>query len=217
MEENRVRALADYLGISEDEITYIGSDEYETPDGDYLVLTEDEAYDREKEYIIDLVDDIGISSFNVNTSDFVDEDWFEEAYREIETNYVDDIEYESDDVFDNRLIQELYNEGWLEDDDFEIDEDGEPDFKNVKEDADLTTAKENYVQGLMDNITNYAEEYEFEFGKDEFDRVVEENDLVDKDALAEYCIRVDGVGHNIASYDGYEIDLGDGLYAYRTN
>ena len=217
MEENRVKALANYLGIGEDEIEEIYNNEYETPDGDYLVLTEEEAYDREKEYIMNLVYDIGISSFNVNTSDFVDGDWFEEAFREIEENYVDDIEYESDEVFDNRLIQELYNEGWLEDEDFETNENGEPDFKNLKEDVDLGSAKENYVQGLMNNITDYIQEFIFQFGEDDFNRVVEENNLVDKEALAEYCIREDGVGHNIATYDGAEIDLGDGLYAYRTN
>ena len=170
-----------------------------------------------KKFIIITVKDGKIKVYLSPASDFVDGDWFEEAFREIEENYVDDIEYESDEVFDNRLIQELYNEGWLEDEDFETNENGEPDFKNLKEDVDLGSAKENYVQGLMNNITDYIQEFIFQFGEDDFNRVVEENNLVDKEALAEYCIRVDGVGHNIASYDGAEIDLGDGLYAYRTN
>ena len=48
----RIESLAKYLEINPSEVEESYRDnEFETPLGDYLVLTEDEAYDLEKEYI----------------------------------------------------------------------------------------------------------------------------------------------------------------------
>ena len=154
-----------------------------------------------------------------NIHDFVtDEDWFKDWYRSSYESYVEDIEYEDDDVFENRLIQECYEDAdLLNDEDFEENEDGEPDFKHLKETVDIYELKEKYVDYLVNRIDDYIEEFKFEMGEDEFDYVVENNNLIDKDALIDHCINVDGVGHNIATYDGDEVDLGDGFFAYRTN
>ena len=45
----------------------------------------------------------------------------------------------------------------------------------------------------------------------------EEEDKIDLDAMADEAIRQDGEAHFIAYYDGNEIDLGHGLFAYRMN
>ena len=220
MDNERIELLAKYLEIDPSEVEESYRDnEFETPLGDYLVLTEDEAYDMEKEDISNLIDDVGYGVFNINIHDFVtDEDWFKDWYRSSYEGYVEDIEYEDDDVFENRLIQECYEDAdLLSDDDFEEKEDGEPDFKHLKETVDTDELKEKYVDYLVDRIDDYVEEFKFEMGEDEFSYVVEQNNLIDKDALIDYCINTDGVGHNIATYDGKEIELGDGFFAYRTN
>lgn len=216
----RIESLAKYLEINPSEVEESYRDnEFETPLGDYLVLTEDEAYDMEKQYIFDLIDDIGYDGFNVNLNDFVtDQDWFEDWFREFEESYVNDIEYEDDDVFENRLIQECYEDAnLLSDEDFEEKENGEPDFKHLKETVDIDELKEKYVDYILDDIGDFIEEFKWQYGEDYFNQVIKDNNLVDDDALAEYCISVDGIGHNIATYDGAEVDLGESLFAYRTN
>ena len=220
MENKRVELLADYLSIEPEDVDVFDDErhEFETPLGDYLVLTEDEAYDLEKQYIFDLIDDIGYDGFNVNLNDFVtNQDWFEDWFRDFEESYVNDIEYEDDDVFENRLIQECYDADLLSEEDFEEKEDGNPDFKQLKDSIDIDALKEDYVEYILNDIGDFIEEFKWQYGEDYFNQVIKDNNLVDDDALAEYCISMDGVGHNIATYDGREIDLGDGYYAYRTN
>ena len=116
-----------------------------------------------------------------------------------------------------RLTQFYEDADLLSDDDFEEKEDGEPDFKHLKETVDTDELKEKYVDYLVNRIDDYVEAFKFEMGEDEFNYAVEQNNLIDKDALIDYCINTDGVGHNIATYDGKEIELGDGFFAYRTN
>lgn len=222
MENNeRVELLADYLNIEPSDIEESYRDnEFETPLGDYLVLTEDEAYEMEKEYIIDLLDDIGYEGLNVNLNDFVtDDSWFENEFRQYYRSYIEDIEYEDDDVFENRFIEECYEDAnLLFDEDFEKDENGNIDFKHLKETVDIDDLKEKYLDFLTtDSISDYIEEFRYQFGEDMFSEVVKRNNLIDNDALADFCIRSDGLGHNIASYDGKEIYLDKGFSAYRTN
>ena len=137
--------------------------------------------------------------------------------RESEEFYADDIESEDDNEYGNRLIHEMYDEGILEDDDFEKDEDGEIDYTRVKETVDIDSKKEDFVDKLVENMGDAVEWYRSEFGEDELARTVRDNNLIDADAVAEEAIDWDGVEHFLASYDGEEIELDDGWYAYRTN
>lgn len=43
------------------------------------------------------------------------------------------------------------------------------------------------------------------------------NGMVNVDSMAEDALEWDGIGHFLAQYDGEEIDLGNGLFAYRRN
>lgn len=51
--DNRIKVLAEYLGIEESAVKPTGSDSYETDCNEYLVLTEEEANQQTKEYIED--------------------------------------------------------------------------------------------------------------------------------------------------------------------
>lgn len=61
-DEDRIMALAEFLDIDPNEIEVSG-DEYVTPEGDYLVLTEEEAHDRAVDEIRMTFDDMGLEAF----------------------------------------------------------------------------------------------------------------------------------------------------------
>lgn len=220
MEEKRA-ALAEMLGVNESEITqgYDGS-VYEVSDGrEYLVLTEDEADDTFHDYEMNLIDDLGIQGFNPNfqhriLTEFADADWFEDAFREMEENYAYDISGEYDDTYGTRLVQECYDAGLIDDDDFGVDENGDVDYGDCLWNADDLIDK--LTEYLVDSIDDYVEQFKFDFGEDELNEVVERNNLVDWDAVIEETKELDGRGPMLAGYDGKELEWGD-YYIYRTN
>ena len=223
--DERRNALAKYLGVEPETLKKASYSDvnFETEDGEeYLVLDSDEAREAAIEAVKNDLDDMGIESFTDDFKDWayrnaIETDWFDDALRESEEFYADDIESEDDREYGNRLIHEMYDEGILEDDDFEKDEDGEIDYTRVKETVDIDSKKEDFVDKLVENMGDAVEWYRSEFGEDELARTVRENNLIDADAVAEEAIDWDGVEHFLASYDGEEIELDDGWYAYRTN
>ena len=222
----RAKALADYLRIDVDEVVQSAYDdrEYETPEGDYLVLTEDEAYDRALEDIQNTIDDLGLEAFTENFRDYIlnnlldDYRIREEAIVQDYEGYIEDIEQEPSVDFENRLIEELYDNGFLDDGDFEDGEDGKKDHYMLKPTVDLDDKKYEYAKSLAEDVIVYDWLYDT-FGRDEKEMAdwLEDNGYIDWDEVKRQCIRNDGIAHFIASYDGNEIELEGDLYAYRTN
>ena len=220
--EARREALANYLGCEPEELEDGYRDEVFEHDGEeWIVLTEEEAYDEAGEQIRNIYDDIGLDSFTDSFKDWiinncVDDreiyNWMEDSYR----GYVDDIESENDYTYGNRLIQELYDEGILSDEDFEVDEDGEILYDTLKDEVDLESKKDEYVEKLIDGISPLEFLREM-YNDEEIGKILEENGMIDLDAVVEECIRQDGLAHFISSYDGNEVDLENDLYAYRLN
>ena len=60
------------------------------------------------------------------------------------------------------------------------------------------------------------EEYKFQLGDQEFNKTILSNNLIDIDALAQYCVDVDGVAHFLAAYNGDELETNN-IYLYRYN
>lgn len=217
----KIEALAELLGVDESEITQGYDDNvFEVSDGrEYLVLTEDEADDAFYDSEMSLIDDIGIEGFTPSFqerifTEFADTDWFEDAYREMYESYSYDIEYESDDVYGNRLVRECYEAGLIDDDDFGVDENGDVNYEDCLLDTDdLATRLTDY---LVDTVDDFVEQYKFEFGEEQLSEVVKRYNLVDWDAVIEETKELDGRGPMLAGYDGIEIDYDD-YYIYRTN
>ena len=217
----KIEALAELLGVDESEITQgYNDDVFEISDGrEYLVLTDDEADDYFYDSEMSLIDDIGIEGFTPSFqerifTEFADTDWFEDAYREMEENYCYDIVEESDDTYGNRLVQECYDAGLINDDDFDVDENGDVNYEDCLLDADdLATRLTDY---LVDTVDDFVEQYKFEFGEEQLSEVVKRYNLVDWDAVIEETKELDGRGPMLAGYDGIEIDYDD-YYIYRTN
>lgn len=222
-EEKRL-ALAEHLGIDESELEDSDYDEnaFKYDDMEYLVLDDQEAYEATYTDIENLIDDMGLKAFSKDMQDWIlknaiDYD-FEEAYREMEESYVEDIENEGSREFGNRLIEEMYDADILTDDDFVEYEDGEIDHETLKDEVDLNDKKEEFIDYLLDNISDFRKEFIFEFGVDEVLRLVKEGyaDL-DINAIVDETIRWDGRGPSLASYDGEERELDNGLFAYRVD
>lgn len=201
--EERKEALAKYLDIdvdSIDEVFYddnrfsITDDVHE--DEEYLVLDEDEAYDEEKEYILNIFDELGVfgtlgdSNYSL-ISDFIDEDFFEDIFREESESDVNYLE-------DDEVIEEAKS--------YDIE----------TEDLDIEDIRDALISAKLDSIKDFIKEYYFVYGSKDMDQIFKHNsDAIDLEGLAEKCIELDGVGHNIAGYDGQEIELDNDLYAYR--
>jgi hypothetical protein len=222
-ETERIQALAEYLGINPSEISNIYDLEFETPEGDYLVVDEDEAKVLAKEDIESLFDDLGLDSFTPDFKDWIimnalDNDWFEEAVRESYEYYVEDIEDEASSMgYENRLIEEMHDHQVLSDDDFAVGEDGEPDLTTLNDDVDVEDLKEEFIDLLVENAGNAVDYCGDNFGWDWVTQMATQHGLIDMNEVVEQCIYMDGVAHFIARYDGEEHDLGNGLFAYRTN
>ena len=126
---DKIEALAQYLGIDVDEIDEVGNNEFETPEGDYTVLTEDEAdeWARDEEEMIFY--DMGLDAFSPNFQDWILSNAIdEEAINDIvesDLEYFKDQEEDEDmvayieslDTFDDKLnyVKDLYGEEGFKD------------------------------------------------------------------------------------------------------
>ena len=222
--EERIKALAEYLEQDISTVTMYDQAENifeESKEGRrFYVLTEDEAREKAEEDVKNFIRDAGVEYFAEDFKDWIyskaiDRDWFDDALKESEELYVDDIEKESSDTCENRLIEELYDAGLLDDSDFEVDYVGDVDYSSLKDSVDIDQKKEDYVEYLINKIGDSVEYFRDEFGEREFNNIVNEHNLIDEDRVAEEAVDWDGVAHFLASYDDEERELPDDYYAYR--
>ena len=204
--------------------------EVETDEEDmgFFVGTYDESYEAAKQDVLNLIDEIGIESLNpdYDWTEFVDDDYFEEAYEEMERGYLEDIKLEDDskDIYANRLIQELVND-WniLSNDDLVLNEDG---LLDLADEDDYDDYIEQGTEALMNDIKDYygtyAKAYLDEFGKGHFNAFVKERgeNALNYEDMAKDIVNTDGMGNSLATYDGVENEVtvqGTDYYIFRTN
>lgn len=168
----------------------------ESVEGDFVIYSDySDAENDAIEICKNIIEDCGISEnllFTAEMEGMIDESWFEDFWRESNEfqAYEEDIQY----LASEEELEQLENGDITEDE-----------------------IRENYLEGLNASINGqWIEEYKFQFGDEEFQRVLLHHGLVDIEELAKYCVDIDGVGHFIASYDGDETEH-EGYYIYRTN
>ena len=196
----RIEALAKLLKVEVEDLTaskyYNRVFENENA-GEYIVLTEEEAYDAAEEIIKDTIEECGIESFSECYQEWildtcVDKEWFDEYLEEYYTYYIDDIR-------DAKAVCEGYETRLDE----EMDEAG-------------VETEEEFLDYLIEDAGNSIDWYIDCFGYEEFKSVCEECDLIDWDSVIEEVISEDGVANSIATYDGKEYAIGEYLI-YRLN
>lgn len=196
MEQLKINALLNYLGETTEtaEVETLKHDDNKTVfiDGnEYLVLTDEEADQEYHEYQMNLIDDLGLDSFT---------DWARDEILNHHTTsdyqvLFDEIQEESMSCY----IDDLRHMNELEE---EMEQAG-------------CDNEEEFLEYLCDQ-ENSVEYFKFNFGNDEYNRIIIENDLIDWDSVIEWTKDMDGRGI-MAGYDGIEMELENNLYAYRIN
>ena len=178
------------------EIKVLDNNTFEVDGAEYLVLSEDE---REKEfynYQESLIEDMGLDAFSEWAQDyiignFVNDEWFMDVMVEYYGDYILGLNEEpaDDEKFENRLEEELVN-------------------YNCEDE-----------EGLLDYYCSLEEPTEWflnNFGQNEFNTIVKENNLINWEDVINWVAREDGY-NCLADYDNEELELQDNLYAYRIN
>ena len=214
--EERIKALATYLGVEEDEITEGYNDTvFEVNGEEYLVLDDDEADEAVVDNAENLIYDIGLEGFTDSMKDWIVEnaiensDWFDDALEEDMNYYVDNMD-------DDEVVEEAIRYDVIDEDDAYIeDEDGN---QEINPDLDIEDLGEKLVQALIDDVDDSYEWYVDNFGENSVRDLINDGTLtLDYQAIADEVMSWDGRGNSLASYDGEEIELENGLYAYRLN
>ena len=125
-EEDRIEALAQFLGLDEEEKEDIESTyddkNFEVNGEEYLVVTEDEGYEMAIEDVRSLLeDDMGLEGVSEDTQEYAIEnfctyDW-ESDLHSFNESYCDDIKSEYDNEYGSRLVQECDDRVGLDDED----------------------------------------------------------------------------------------------------
>ena len=196
----RIEALAKLLQVEVEDLTTSKYDErtFENEEaGEYIVLTEEEAYEEAKESIRNSIEDLGLESFSKDFQELIldsyaDTDWFDAHLEQYYIEYIDDIREEESDYeeYESRLDEEM-------------------DYAEVE-------TEEEFLDYLIEGAEDSIEWYIDNFGYKEFKYTCEENDLIDWDSVIEEVISEDGLANSIATYDGKEYAIGE-YFIYRLN
>lgn len=210
--ESYEQALADYLGVSEDDIVF--NDDYmfqtytvnvDDEEQEYFVGTEEEAHQASVDRICELYDEIGDEFLGLKgVKEFVYYGIDEDALREW---YVEDTENWLYDCEESELEDRLKEYGF--------------DVEEIKEnEEDLEDYIPELAERIVDGTYDIVEELEAQLGDDYFWELLEQNGWFYISELADRLTNFYGPANELASYDGDEIELGDyytgeELYAYR--
>lgn len=194
MEQIKIQSLLNYLGETEESVeinipTYSNGKYIEIDNMEYLVLTEDEAKEEFYNFQMSLIDDLGLDSFT---------DWAKDEIlnHHTVTNYQ---------VLFNDIMEE-YAHAYIEDLKY---------MEKLEEEMELYGCKteEEFVEWYCQEDS--VKEFKNVFGDEEYKRIIIEHNLIDWDSVIEWLEQTDGRGC-LAVYDGDELELDSGLYAYRT-
>ena len=217
---NKVTLLARYLDLREEDIQVSDEritpyTEYRTPDGTYWVMDEEESRQAVYEDIENLIDDLGI--YDLFMHDFInwiennaiDQEWFEAWWFDDFKDYAWDIEGEEDNEYGNRLNRECLENKVVREDEI-------VNGKYIGKEYLYEAFANKKINDIKEGNTTFSEELVWQYGKDELKYILKDNpNVIDMDAVVDECIRLDGYGHNLSSWDGKTIELEDDMYAYK--
>lgn len=153
----------------------------------WSVLDDSEADEAFESYQKDSLEDFGLTQFSSLAKDYIMENC-------VDVDWFEDCMRE---YYEN-YVEELKQENLLEDEMNEVEVEDEEEFI------------EHLCGQWHDGIEWYMEQY----GTEECEMAIENNNLYDTDKVIEYVKEHYGRGC-LALYDGQEIELQDGYFAYR--
>ena len=227
-EDKKVVALAKHLNLHNCDSIEGSGNHYSAGEGSFIVCKgEDEADEQALECIEQLYDDMGMELFSKATQEqllheLVDGSWFDEALRESNEVYAQDIELEGDDKFVNRLVRECYESGILNDSHFEEDENEGILYHKLNDQGQSINLVNELADHLSDDDEDSVQQFIDNFGEEYFKEVVSEKGLIDEYKLKEFLmdgVHSDGRGYTLNGYDGVEHEVevdGETYYIYES-
>ena len=177
--ENDTKLTADDIKVEEQSYSKSGA-LYHTPFGTYNVLTDSESYDAAYQRINDIWDDLGLESFTPNAQIYIRDNFIEptDSLDEFMENdfreYYEDIENESDDTFDDRLMQELAEIDGFDRSDMKYLNELKEELEELKEQADDL---DNRIYDYRDKLDN-ASVKTAEIIQSRIDALLDRSDIV---------------------------------------
>jgi hypothetical protein len=205
--------LQNETGFDDLVVNYTDENYYYAGNGDAEFLVFETENDAEKRAIERIQDDLEENPEYFKRDwlmNYIDaENFFTEVYDEWNEGYVNDIESENSDKYENRLIEEMVDNGIVSDE--EVKE-GNFNAEDYKQDF-VNLMTKNQIEEGNGGLQHYIDN----FGDEEAFKLVLDNNLIDIQSASENAVYTDGIAHFLSSYDGEQIDLSNGHVAYRTN
>lgn len=145
--------------------------------------------------------------------EIVDKGWFESAAEE-------ECQYRVDDLYDSgegAVIDELINLGLVEETEEYFGTDNDGDLDEAQPLFDVDDYRDQILQKYNEDIEDPIQYYIDNFGENEMGKIVQDNNLIDIDTLAEKIVDEDGPANTLSRYDGKEMYAeinGKDFYAY---
>lgn len=197
----RMISLLDFLGNYDLEIKKVENSKntYIVDNKQYIVLTDSEANNLHRQYIQKVIDNYILKNYDDISlkldieyiiDNYINSQYFDESIKQHYEMYTDEIECEKafSDNFETRLEEEMAEE-------------------NCKD-------KNSYINYLC-SLENSIEWYRNIFGDIGLLETADVHGAIDIDGISDYYINEYGRGYNLSDYDGDELELINGYYAYR--
>ena len=176
---NKIKAINNY-GAEVKDIEKIEDNIFTMNNGEeYYVLTNEEAQEIYVDLQTELINDFGFEGFT---------------------------EYAQQYIIDNCLNIDWFNEAMNESNENYVYDLEEEDLQELLDEYDVETAEE-LINEFNSQYENGYQWYKEIFGTEDIQYLIDKHDLLNIDAVIEFCQEVDGRGHTIASYDGIENEV----------
>ena len=176
---NKIKAINNY-GAEVKDIERIEDNIFTMNNGEeYYVLTEEEAQEIYVDLQIDLINEFGLEGFT---------------------------EYAQQYIIDNCLNINWFNEAMIESNENYVYDLEEEELQELLDEYEVETAEE-LINEFNSQYENGYQWYKETFGTEDIQYLINKHDLLNIDAVIEFCQKVDGRGHIIASYDGIENEV----------
>ena len=189
---NKIKAICNY-GVEVKDIEKIEDNIFTLSSGqEYYVLTDEEAQEIYVDLETDLINDMGLEGFT---------------------------EYAQQYIINNCLNIKWFNDAMIESNENYVYDLEEEELQELLDEYGVETAEE-LINKFNSQYENGYQWYIDTFGIEDIQYLIDKYDLLDIDAVIEFCQEVDGRGHIISSYDGIENEIEiDGItyYIYRLN
>ena len=189
---NKIKAINNY-GIEVKDIEKIEDNIFTISNGEeYYVLTDEESQEIYVDLEVDLINELGLEGFT---------------------------EYAQQYIIDNCLNIDWFNNVMIESNENYVYDLEEEELQELLDEYKVETAEE-LINEFNSQYENGYQWYKETFGTEDIQYLINKYDLLDVNAVIEFCQEVDGRGHIISSYDGIEnkIEIDDiTYYIYRLN